>query len=85
MNPAKKYVVRHANFNEYLRILDKPIAQLTIATEHLGTPTILNHVWEKDLSKATKFDTFEDAYGKSTSPLCAIYTIINGQIQDRVA
>lgn len=85
MYTPPKYVVRHPNFEEYLKILPAPINIYYPDNEGYDAYHTSPHKWVRDLSEATKFDTVKDARGKFTSPLCALYAIENGVLYERFA
>lgn len=70
---TQKYIVRHPNFDEYLKKLDNPI---TAYNDDMGADsTIHAHVWLSDKPLATKFDTELEARENYTSPLCETITL----------
>lgn len=85
MNTQTKYVVQHPNYEEYLRLLPKPIITYNYDEMWNEVEKVYTHLWVKDATKATQFDSYEDASLNSTSPLCSVFSIANGILKDRYA
>lgn len=62
---AQKYVVKHPNFDEYLKLLYERV-QLFYSIDEV----VKTHEWVKDKTQATHFNSKEEARGNYTSPLC---------------
>lgn len=65
-----KYVVRHPNFDTYLKLLPEPISIFYSDDDMTEIEKVKTHDWVEDKTEATQFNSEWEARENYTSPLC---------------